>query len=75
MEHSMLANRITRQGLGVAGNSNRPCYRSLLEKTNDDLTLKNNLKLFSSIYGKLNPQKQLIELVNDIEMKFLRTTT
>ena len=69
VEQSMLAHRLTSQGLLVAGGSNLPCYRELLEKALADPTLESNIEKFNHIYGKMDPLKQRVALVDDIEQK------
>jgi UDP:flavonoid glycosyltransferase YjiC (YdhE family) len=69
VEQSMLAHRLSRQGLVVASDPGLSCYRELLEKTNDNPTLKSNVAKFNRIYGKMDPKKQLTALVDDIEGK------
>jgi hypothetical protein len=65
-EQSMLAHRLSNQGLVMAGKSTLPCYRSLLERTNSDKTLKSNVKRFHETYRNIDPSNQLTALIDDI---------
>lgn len=67
MEQSMLAYRLSNQGLVVACDPDLPCYLELLEKTNDNPILKSNVAKFHGIYGNMDPLKQRIALADDIE--------
>lgn len=69
MEQTMLAYRLSGQGLVVADGPNLSCYRTLLEKVNSDSILKSNVGKFHSIYGKTDSRVQLMALVDDIEAK------
>ncbi len=69
VEQSMLAHHLSSQGLVVAGGAGLSCYRALLEKASADPPLKSNVEKFHSIYGNMDPQKQLVALVDDIEEK------
>lgn len=74
VEQSMLAHRLADQGLVVAGGPNLSCYRSLLEKTSENPILKLNVKKFYDVYEKMDPRKQLVAMMDDIETK-LRLNT
>jgi UDP:flavonoid glycosyltransferase YjiC (YdhE family) len=71
VEQTMLAHRLATQGLVVAGGPNLPCYRSLLEKTSENPILKTKLKKFYDTYKNMTPQKQLENMVDDIEKNSL----
>ena len=74
VEQSMLAHRLADQGLVVAGGPNLSCYRSLLKKTSENPILKLNVKKFYDVYEKMDPRKQLVAMVDDIETKLLLNT-
>ncbi len=71
VEQSMLAYRLATQGLVVAGGPSLSSYRQLLKKASENQILESNVKRFSGIYGDMDPQIQLVSMIDDIEMNIL----
>lgn len=69
VEQSMLAYRLSTQGLVVAGGPGIPCYQDLLERVNDNPTLKSNVAKFHAVYGNMHADEQLTAMIDDIEEK------
>ncbi len=69
VEQTMLAYRLSCQGLLVASEQNNPSYSALIEKVHSDQILEANVKIFSQRYIKSDPETQLNALVDDIESK------
>ncbi|MES9906358.1 MAG: hypothetical protein ABW168_27215, partial [Sedimenticola sp.] len=66
IEQSLMAYRLARQGLVVAGGAGIPCYVDLLKNVINNRTLQENVNKFKKQYKKHDPEAQLALLVDDI---------